>query len=336
MELIPRATALNKIVRVPFDPQTMKLASTGDTVYSGATTSMSINDDGSLLTYDEGVVDVSGWLMPLGDLIANKFDEKSRLVRATSDVRGSISPDGAIAVIGRNHPQGGREFTVIDTRTRSETPIPGRHNSAVPADSTSIKITDLGDSTTTLYLYDYKRRQRSNTRVVNGARLLDVTRIGNAWAWIPSDGARLLMQGDGDKLARSIKVPAWFKTIFWLHGSPDGKKLAIIGYSQPNEDSLGVGVMTVPELKFTKAYSTMGEGGGTSWLTDGSLMMIINDTPESQTLWHWKEGQSPRRIGSIQRLVSNSVTTTVSGDMKNAFLVTRDDRRDIWMSRVVR
>jgi hypothetical protein len=71
-------------------------------------------------------------------------------------------------------------------------------------------------------------------------------------------------------------------------------------------------------------------------MNDGSLVIAINDTPESETLWHWKEGQPIRRIGSTPRLLSTNITVTISGDLKNAFLVTRDDRRDIWMSKVVK
>jgi hypothetical protein len=43
-----------------------------------------------------------------------------------------------------------------------------------------------------------------------------------------------------------------------------------------------------------------------------------------------------RRIASTPRLLSNNVTLTVSEDLTKVFMVTRDDRRDIWMSRVVK
>jgi hypothetical protein len=314
----------------------MKITSRGDTVYTGGTTSMSVTDDGGSLVYDEGVRDLSGWLMPLDELLANKFDERNRLVRSTSDIRGSVSPDGAIAVVGREHPQGGREFTVVDVRTHAQTAIQGRHKNAVPFDSTWIKITDVTDNTTTMYLYDYRRRKRVGERTVNATGLLDLTRVGTSWAWISPDRNHISIQGDADARARTFPIPSWYNSVFWLQGSPDGKKLAIIGYSKPDEDSLGVGVLSLSDLRFTQAYVTLAEGGGTSWMSDGSLMFSISDTPESQTLWQWKEGQPARRVGSIQRLLSTNISATVSGDGKWAFIVTRDDRRDIWMSKVVR
>jgi hypothetical protein len=304
-------------------------------VVSGGTSSLSVTADGSTMLYDEGITDESAWLIPLADVIANRFDETNRVVRATSGVRGSISPDGTIAVVGRSHPQGGREFTVIDTRTRVEVPVPGRHKSAVPFDSTWLKVTDVDETSTTMYLYDYKRRKRAAERTLQTTGLLDLTRVGNSWAWVPPDRNHIAIQGDGDARPRIVKIPAWFKSVFWIHGSPDGKKLALIGFSQPDEDSLGIGVVTLPDFQFTMAHTTFGEGGGTSWANDGSLIMAINDTPESESLWQWKEGQPARRLGSIQRLLSNSVTATVSGDLKYVFAVTRDDRRDIWMGKVV-
>jgi serine/threonine protein kinase len=334
--LIPPVTGNIRIVRVPFDSRTMELASRGDTVLSGGTSSLSVTADGSTMIYDEGITDESAWLVPFADVVANNFDEKNRLTRTTSGVRGSISADGGIAVIGRSHPQGGREFTVIDTKTRAEVPVPGRHKSAVPFDSTWLKITDVDETSTTMYLYDYKRRKRTAERTVQTTGLIDLTRVGNSWAWLPPDRNHIVIQGDGDARPRTAKIPAWFKSVFWIHGSPDGNKLALIGYSQPDEDSLGVGVVTLPDFRFTQAHVTFGEGGGTSWANDGSLVMSINDTPESESLWQWREGQPARKLGSIQRLLSNNVTATVSGDLKQVFMITRDDRRDIWIGKVVR
>jgi hypothetical protein len=192
------------------------------------------------------------------------------------------------------------------------------------------------DDKTTMYLYDYKRRKRAAQRTLNSTTIGDLTRVGNSWAWIPSDRNYFMIQGDADAQPRRVNLPSRFKNIFWVHGSPDGKRIALAGFSQPDEDSLVVAVLTVPDFQQRMSYVTFAEGAGTSWMNDGSLMIAINDTPESETLWRWSEGQPPRRIGSIPRLISNAVTATVSGDGKWAFVVTRDDRRDIWMSRVVR
>jgi hypothetical protein len=334
--LIPPLSANNQIVRVPFDARTGKLAARGDTVYSGRSSTMSVTADGGTLLYDEGISDYSAWLLPVADFASGKFSEENRLVRSTGTIRGAVSPDGAMTLVARDHPQGGLEFSVIPAGSRTEIPIPGRHRRAAPFDSTKIKVTDETDSSTTLYLYDYRTRRRSAERTVKISHTDDITRVGDAWAWIPSNGTRIEIQRDSDPRPRRLALPAWYKEVFWLNGSPDGSRLAIMGYQAPNEDSLGVGFISLADNKFTQVYATFGEGGGTSWMNDGSLVMTINDTPESETLWHWKEGQPVRRIGSTQRLLSSNTVATASGDLKRVFLVTRDDRRDLWMSKVVK
>ena len=334
--LIPAVGDNVSIVRVPFDPTTMKLASRGDTVYSGNTAGLSVTADGTTVVYDDGATDFSAWLLPLADLVGNKFTDDKRIVRATAALRGTISPDGKIAVIGRELSEGGREFVVIKPGSSSEIAIPGRHANATFQDSVSLKMVDVTDSSTTLYMYDYRTRRRSSVVTVRSVGLRDHTRAGNTWVWIPSDGGTIQAQRDGETRPSKIALPRWYKDIFWVAGSDDGSKVAIMGYQAPNEDSLGVAVVSLIDGSSKQLYATFGEGGGTSWMDDGSMVAAINDTPESETLYHLKEGAPPRRIGSIPRLLSNNVVSRVSGDMKKVFVITRDDRRDVWMSKVVR
>lgn len=334
--LTPLADDNVNLVRVPFDQNTMKLALRGDTVYSGNTESLSVTGDGGTILYDDGATDFSAWILPLSDLIANKFTDDKRIVRATGLLRGAMSPDGAISVIGRGQSQGGREFAVIRTGVSGEIAIPGRHRHAAPADSTTLKMSDVTDSSTVLYMYDYRTRRRSSVLTVPSVGLEDQTRAGDVWAWIPPGGGSIQVQRDGESRPRRIALPRWYKNIFWIEGSPDGKKVAILGFQAPNEDSLGVAVVSLEDGSSRQLYATFGEGGGTSWMNDGSLVGIINDTPESETMYHLKEGEPPRRLGSMPRLVSPNVVLRVSGDMKTVFVITRDDRRDVWMSKVVR
>ena len=334
--LSPPVEANFSLVRVPFDPQTMKLAPRGDTVYSGNTASMSLTADGETLIYDDGASDFSAWLLSPEDIVANRFTEDKRVVRATGSLRGAMSPDGRISVVGRDHPQGGREFSVIKTGVSGEIPIPGRHKSAVPLDSTTIKVSDITDSSTIMYLYDYRTRRRTAVREVRGAGWQDLTRAGNAWAWIPQAGTSVQVQRDDEARPRRFALPKWYKDIFWISGSRDGTKVAIIGYQAPNEDSMGVAVMSLVDGSATQKYATFGEGGAAHFADDGSLVVVINDTPESETLYHLKEGQPPRRIGSIPRLVSRTTQATISSDLRKVFVITRDDRRDVWMSKVVK
>ena len=334
--LSPPISGNVNIMRLPFDPKSMKLAARGDTVYAGNTGSMSVTEDGGTLVYDDGVTDYSGWLLPLDDMVNDRFAADKRVFRATGFVRGAMSPDGSMTVIGRDHPQGGREYTVVIPGSLAETPIPGRHRSVIPQDSSVLKITDATDSTTTLYLYDWRTRRRTAARTIRSGNLVDNTRVGDAWVWIPTGGTSIEMQGDSEPRPRRVPLPRWYKDVYWVSGSPDGKKLAIMGWQAPSEDSLGVAVISLEDGSSKQVYTTFGEGGGTSWLADGSLVVFINDTPESESLYHVKEGQPVRRLGSTPRLISRNSSVMISRDMKKTFVITRDDRRDVWMSKVVK
>jgi hypothetical protein len=333
--LIPPTTDNVSIVRVPFDPATMKLASRGDTVYTGNTTTLSVTSDGATVVYDDGSADFSAWLLPLADMVGNKFSESNRVTRATATLRGTVSPDGTVSVVGREHPQGGREFSVIKPGM-AEIPIPGRHGGAVFEDSVNLKMIDVTESSTTMYMYNYLTRRRSSVLTLRTVGLRDNSRAGDAWVWIPPDGGSIQVQRDGENRPKRIPLPRWYKDIFWLAGTPDGSKVAIMGYQAPDEDSLGVAVVSLADGSSKQMLSSFGEGGGTSWMYDGSLIAVVNDTPESETLYHLKEGVAPRRIGSTPRLISSNAIMRVSSDMKKAFVITRDDRRDVWMSTVVK
>ena len=286
--------------------------------------------------YDDGATDFSAWLLPLADLVGNRFTDDKRLLRATASLRGTVSPDGTTTVTGRDDPRGGREFAVTKSGLAAQIPIPGRHGAAVLVDSTNLKIVDVTDSSTTMYMYDYRTRGRSSLLTLRAVNLRDNTRAGDAWVWIPADGGSIQMQRDGESRPRRIPVPRWYKDVFWVAGTKDGSKVAIMGYQAPNEDSLGVSVVSLIDGSSRQVYATFGEGGGTSWMDDGSLVAMINDTPESETLYHLKEGAPPRKIGSTPRLISSNAVVQVSSDMKKAFVITRDDRRDVWMSKVVK
>ncbi len=332
---ILNATSVRNIIRVPLDATTGKLAQRGDTVYTGRSSSMSVTGDGGSLVYDEGTTSLSAWALPFADIVSNKFTADKHLVTATGGLRGSISPDGAISVVGREMPQGNYAFSVVPFGDATEIPVPGLHKGAAPLDSTTLKMIDINDSSTVLSLFDYRTKKSSATRVVNALGLLDVSRAADAWVWIPADGRSINVQRDSDRMPRSVPLPKWYRSVFWTTGSPDGK-IAFAGWHAPDEDSLGVGMFSMADNKFTHLYATFAEFGAVYWLEDGSLLAAMNDTPESETFYRIREGDAPRRLGSTPRLISSITTVSMSGDLKRAFIVTRDDRRDVWVSKVTR
>lgn len=88
----------------------------------------------------------------MDDIVNDRFADDKRLVKATGGLTGSISPDGGITLVGRSISQGGREYSVLPYGSTTESPIPGRHNTAVPQDSVTIKMSDLANGALTFFL----------------------------------------------------------------------------------------------------------------------------------------------------------------------------------------
>ena len=92
-------------------------------------------------------------------------------------------------------------------------------------------------------------------------------------------------------------------------------------------------MISVADGRFTQVYTTFGEYAETRWLEDGGLLIELADTPESFTFYRSRPGGSVERIGSTPRPTS---MVSASADLKRALVITRDHRRDAWMSKVVR
>ena len=96
---------------------------------------------------------------------------------------------------------------------------------------------------------------------------------------------------------------------------------------------MAVGLITLPEGKFSRIWTTFSENGAVQWLGDGSVLVHEWDTPESVTYFRLRLGGSAERLGSLPRPIANSM---LSQDLKKIFVLTRDYHGDAWVSKVVR
>jgi hypothetical protein len=92
----------------------------------------------------------------------------------------------------------------------------------------------------------------------------------------------------------------------------------------------------MPDGRFTQVFAGFGESVSAWPLPDGNVVVVVNDTPESATIYRVKPGSPPERLGSTPRLIAPGVSLTMSSDLKRAFVITLDDRRDVWMSKVAK
>ena len=334
----PSARERSSIVRIPFDPATGRLADRGDTVYTGAQTAYGVTDDGGTFVVDEGITDYAVWALPLEDALRGRFEDTKRILRATTAPLMGLSRDGRIITLTNDAGSATREglqWTVMRLDRGVVSAIAGRHLLLWPLDSATLKVLDRTPSGLRLSLLDFGTRTSSALLSIRDSTIEDFTRVPDqhAWVWIPGGRRTINIQRDGDSRARQIDIPSSYATVFEVNGPPNGGDVAFLGWSAPTEDSLGLGLLSLPEGRFTQIAWLFAEGGGLRWLTGGSLALSLEAAKSSVALYRARPGAPLERLGSIPRSVSNF---TVSSDMKRAAVVTRDYHGDAWMSKVIR
>jgi hypothetical protein len=215
-----------------------------------------------------------------------------------------------------------------------ETPIAATALGSFWADPTTVALSTRSPAGTELTLVDINSRLRRSRFTVPDSDLVDFSLLpGGGWAWIPAGGRNVHVHSARDARERAFKIPSWYARAIGLTHSPDGKKLAFLGWSAPSEDSLGLSILDLTSGAVTPLLTSYAENGYAKWLPDGSIMLVQWETQESASVFRVSESGQAVRIGTFPRAVAS---VTVSSDMKRAAIVLRDYHGDAWMSRVVR
>jgi len=151
--------------------------------------------------------------------------------------------------------------------------------------------------------------------------------------WIAPGRRTIDIQLDGTSRPQEVHLPAWYSQAFDVAASPDGRSVVFVGWNAPNEDTMAVGLLSLPEGRFTQLWNTFSENGGVQWLSDGSILVHEWDTPESVTYFRIRIDGSAERLGSLPRPIASAM---LSQDLKKIFVLTRDYHGDAWISKVMR
>ena len=336
----------SSILRVPFDAASGNLAEAADTIYTGDATGFGVTADGGTLLVDEGTTEYAGWALSLDDALKGRFADDKRIFRGTSPLVYNVSPDGSALTLShdwgaQNRPGG--QWTVMPFAGGPESPVPGRHVNVWFVDSAALGLRDTTAGGTQFSLLDLRTKRKSALLSMAGRPfghagpnfLLagKAVRGPDSWVWISAGGRTINVQRDGASRQREFTVPAWYAQAFDVAASPDGRSLAFVGWNAPNEDSMAVGLLSLPEGRFSQVWTTFSENGAVQWLSDGSVLVHEWDTPESVTYFRLRIGGSAERLGSLPRPIANSM---LSQDLKRIFVLTRDYHGDAWVSKVSR
>ena len=268
----------------------------------------SVGRNGELVLL-EGTQEFSVWSFRLDAFPRAEFSLK-RLAHSTSlVVTGSISPDGERIFLVRSVMRGGRVV---------------RQPSVMPADSGPERT--LGNPMQ-LEDWDWSRRDvvvavhEGDSLVVgtlnpdNGAfrRLRSLAADALQTLEALPDGGFLYYPPIRNRIHRlaapgvpdtSFAAPEGMVWIVGIEPSPDGQKVAIVGWSDYSTDSLGIFVMSLTDGSTRRIASLTAEGAEPPrWLTDGTLVIPVFETRWTTALYRIPiDGGSPVRLGIVPRV----------------------------------
>ena len=157
---------------------------------------------------------------------------------------------------------------------------------------------------------------------------------GGGWVWIPADGHSVRVQRHSDRAPHIYPKPDWYWTLSSAYVSPDGRRIAYLGYDATTFDSLRLTVQSLADSSLVPWITApSGDGASFGWLADGSIRFTINPTVETQTVYHLRSAGAAEWLGTIPRPVAS---VAISRDLKRATVTLSDYHADAWMNRVVR
>ena len=326
------------VVRIAIDRATGKLAARQDTMALGLFTAFSLTSDGGAMVIDQGSYDHAVFALSLDSLLAGRFADDRRVARASNQVIGTLSPDGARVLVRRAVPsvRGAVDyrFAVLPYAGGDETPIgPARTGvRAAWSDSVHVAIaTRATGGNLELVEVDVRTAAERNRLAIPDSAVRDVTALPTGWAWIPPSSDRYVVVENGRR--REFPKPAWLSGTAHLVADVARGRLLYTGWSGAGADSVSLGAVSLDDGSHTNLQTRIG-GTGRIVLVDGHEALFL--VSEGRDVWTISTVDGPGRVtplGTIPRPVSS---LTLSRDRRRAVANVRDYRADAWMSKVIR
>ena len=331
-------TPEHAVVRIALDRATGRLATRQDTMAIGLFTSFSLTSDGSSMVIDQGTYDHGVWAVPFDSALKGRLPDERRIARASNQVTGSISPDGARVLVRRAVPAaGGRvdyRFVVIPFEGGAETPVAvgGAPSRGLWSDSVHVAIASRTQNGSLVFSeVDVRSGATRNRLAIPDSTVREFSPLAAGWAWIPASSDRIIVV-EGDR-RRDFPTPAWFGGTAHLVADPARRRVFYTGWGGPGADSVGLGVLSLDEGSHTMWTSRPGESGRIILTDERDPLFLLG---EGRDTWSVFTAEGPGRIvplGAVPRPVNS---LSVSRDRRRAVANVRDYRADAWMSRVIR
>ncbi|MBL0173027.1 MAG: serine/threonine-protein kinase [Gemmatimonadaceae bacterium] len=330
-------TAAEAVVRVALDPSNGKFSAHQDTIYSGRFTNLSVTADGTQMAVDDGSYTFSVIAGNLADLMAGKVPAGAPLMQASNRVSAFVSPDGERLLMRRSvpTPNGADElrYSIAPFAGGAETPLnlAGQVVGAQWYDSVTVLVRSLNSTGSHLARVDIRTGSASGAIDVPDSVLTSVTALPNGWAWIPTARDRVIVDERGKR--HEIAKPAWFDNFLQVDASPDGSRLAVVGWGLSTGDTVRVDVVPTAGGEMTAWSRSFAETATANWLADGSLAFTVWSGTDAADIRQLTGPGQEKRIGAVAHVATQM---TLSSNLKRATIMWRDYRGDAWMYRVVK
>ena len=279
------------------------------------------------------------WLVDLPDALHGTLPPRARIEHSTSYLDADPSPDGARLYIRRSVGAGehGVRHVVRNVATGAETTLNltgGESGSVGWVDTTTVAVLTRSASGIRLGLMSALTGSTRDWFDVPDSAIRDAAYLkGGGWAWIPRGSRAIAVQRPGESKPRRYPLPAWFDQALGLTASTDGRFVAFRGWKAPEEDSLGVGVLTLADGTISQWYAMFAVGLVVETLADGGIAVIAAETEQTRTIYRLRGPGQAERLGTIPRPIASF---QLSQNGRNAAIVTREYHGDVWMSSVIR
>jgi hypothetical protein len=324
------------LARLAVDRSRGRFRVPADTVlFTSNNSPVGVAADGRTVAYVEGSSQYALWALDLSDALRGRFPPE-RLLRSTTSPSGAVvAPDGRRVVLSRqvSGAGGGRTgLGIVPIAGGAEVSIapsgPTLGFGWMP-DGTAVHYAEKSDGRVRFVTADARSGARRSVFTTADSNVQNWDPLGNTgWAWIPPSGRAVRIQRLGESAPSDLPLPDGVELVFQVNCAPDGSQLALSGWNS-TFDSILVYVITLSDQRAARWATFFAEGGGASWLGDGSLVVVVNATAETSTLYRVGGPGRARRLGTIPRPADY---ITVSVDARRVSLRTRDFRGDVWLA----
>jgi hypothetical protein len=321
------------IVRVAFDASTGQLSTRQDTVYTGPVDGFSVTADGGSFVVGEGTTEYSVWALDLADALRGHFPESQRVLRATSPVYASPSPDGSQFLLVRTMPGGaGRTYTIRPYAGGAEAELhaPSEPIAAWWSGEGHIVALSRKGTGLQLSLVDIHSDAVLRSLDVADSMIQSVDVLPDGWVYVPYPGDRVVVVRGGQP--RDVPKPQTVGFLMGLRADPAGRVITTAG--NRTLDSLVWLQVPTDGGAWTVWAELSAADAGDGWpLPGGGVLLTAFHSQQSVTVYSASAPGRLTKLGTVPRPVDG---LSISRGGRRVTVQVADHFGDAWMSKVVR